>query len=213
MQQQPRDIEKQKIGRTHNTAVRFCPSGPHLQHGRNRQRSGSRIWKKNTKMGATTASSGRRKVWAKARTRKPAQDRSCRKAAETEEESEEGGQEKARGKRGAQPSRVELTARSFENDGQRFSEKGVRLAQKMQVGPCILMGIQLLKAEVGPVSGPTWSLRGTRWYALKWRARCWRFLLVLHQLPHGLKSARQENFVCWLCPFQIYTVYILVSKI
>ena len=124
MQQQPRDIEKQKIGRTHNTAVRFCPSGPHLQHGRNRQRSGSRIWKKNTKMGATTASSGRRKVWAKARTRKPAQDRSCRKAAETEEESEEGGQEKARGKRG----RVGIREGEWDGEG----ERGRRVAERQR---------------------------------------------------------------------------------
>jgi hypothetical protein len=28
----------------------------------------------------------------------------------------------------------------------------------MQVGPCIPMGIQLQKAEVGPTSGPTWRL-------------------------------------------------------
>ena len=37
-----------------------------------------------------------------------------------------------------------------------FSEKGVRLAQKMPVGPCIPVGIQPSKAEVGPTSGPTW---------------------------------------------------------
>ena len=37
-------------------------------------------------------------------------------------------------------------------------EKGVRLAQKMQVGPCISVGIQLEKTEVGPTSGPTWRL-------------------------------------------------------
>ena len=35
------------------------------------------------------------------------------------------------------------------------SEKGVRLAQKMQVGPCVPVGIQLEKAGVGPASGPT----------------------------------------------------------
>ena len=35
------------------------------------------------------------------------------------------------------------------------SEKGVRLAQKMQVGPRIAVGVQLEKAEVGPTSGPT----------------------------------------------------------
>jgi hypothetical protein len=28
----------------------------------------------------------------------------------------------------------------------------------MQVGPCIHVGIQLEKAEVGPTSGPTWRL-------------------------------------------------------
>jgi hypothetical protein len=38
------------------------------------------------------------------------------------------------------------------------SERGVRLAQKMQVGPCISVGMQLEKAEVGPTSGPTWRL-------------------------------------------------------
>jgi hypothetical protein len=38
------------------------------------------------------------------------------------------------------------------------SEQGVRLAQQMQVGPCIRVGIQLEKAEVGPTSGPTWRL-------------------------------------------------------
>jgi hypothetical protein len=34
------------------------------------------------------------------------------------------------------------------------SEEGVRLAQKTQVGPYIPVGIQLLKDEVGPTSGP-----------------------------------------------------------
>ena len=38
------------------------------------------------------------------------------------------------------------------------SEQGVRLAQKMPVGPCIPAGIQLEKAEVGPISGPTGRL-------------------------------------------------------
>ena len=38
------------------------------------------------------------------------------------------------------------------------SEKGVRLAQTMQVVPCIPVGIQLEEAEVGPTSGPTWCL-------------------------------------------------------
>jgi hypothetical protein len=37
-------------------------------------------------------------------------------------------------------------------------EKGVRLAQQMEVGPCIPMGTQLGKAEVGPTSGPTGCL-------------------------------------------------------
>jgi hypothetical protein len=35
------------------------------------------------------------------------------------------------------------------------SERGVRLARKVQVGPCILVGTQL---EVGPTSKPTWRL-------------------------------------------------------
>jgi hypothetical protein len=39
-----------------------------------------------------------------------------------------------------------------------FSEKSVRLAQKMRVGPCIPVGIQREKAGVGPTSGPTWRL-------------------------------------------------------
>jgi hypothetical protein len=34
-------------------------------------------------------------------------------------------------------------------------EKGARLAQKMQLCPCSPVGMQLLKAEVGPSSGPT----------------------------------------------------------
>jgi hypothetical protein len=38
------------------------------------------------------------------------------------------------------------------------SEKGVRLAHKMRVGPYIPVGIQTEKAEVGPTSGPTWRL-------------------------------------------------------
>ena len=37
------------------------------------------------------------------------------------------------------------------------SERGIRLAQKMHVGPCIPVGIQLEKAAVGPTSGPTWG--------------------------------------------------------
>ena len=36
-----------------------------------------------------------------------------------------------------------------------LSEKGVRLAQNTRVGPCILVGIKLEKAEVGLTSGPT----------------------------------------------------------
>jgi hypothetical protein len=47
------------------------------------------------------------------------------------------------------------------------SEKGVRLAHKMRVGPYIPAGIQTENAEVGPTSGPTWrvshsSRRGER---------------------------------------------------
>ena len=37
---------------------------------------------------------------------------------------------------------------------QHLSETGVKLAQKMQVGSCIPVGIQLQMAEVGPTSGP-----------------------------------------------------------
>ena len=40
------------------------------------------------------------------------------------------------------------------------SEKGVRSAQKLQVGPCMPVGTQLEleQAEVGPTSWPTWRL-------------------------------------------------------
>jgi hypothetical protein len=50
--------------------------------------------------------------------------------------------------------------RSGDPDGEQggCSEKGVRLANKMQVGPRIPVGIQLQKADVGPISGPTWRL-------------------------------------------------------
>ena len=41
-------------------------------------------------------------------------------------------------------------------------EKGVRLAQKIQVGQCIPVGIQIYTAEVGPTSGPTWRLSHLR---------------------------------------------------
>ena len=36
-----------------------------------------------------------------------------------------------------------------------YATKGVRLAQNVQVGPCIPVRIQLETAEVGPTSGPT----------------------------------------------------------
>ena len=42
------------------------------------------------------------------------------------------------------------------------SAKGVRLAQNMEVAPCIPVGIQLQKAEGGPTSGPTWRLSHSR---------------------------------------------------
>ena len=42
--------------------------------------------------------------------------------------------------------------------GRVLSAKGVKLAQKMQVGACIHVGILVQKAEVGPTSGPTWCL-------------------------------------------------------
>ena len=38
------------------------------------------------------------------------------------------------------------------------SEKGVRLAQRIEVGPCFPVGKQLERATVGPASGPTWRL-------------------------------------------------------
>ena len=46
----------------------------------------------------------------------------------------------------------------------RRGEKGVidRLAQKVQVGPCIPVRVQLEKADVGPTSGPTWRLSHSR---------------------------------------------------
>jgi hypothetical protein len=51
---------------------------------------------------------------------------------------------------------VSAAASGSEPEGSRgFSGKGVRLAQNMQVGPCIPVGIQLENAEVGPISGPT----------------------------------------------------------
>jgi hypothetical protein len=34
------------------------------------------------------------------------------------------------------------------------SEKGVRLVQRLQVGPCIPVGMELYRAEVGPTFGP-----------------------------------------------------------
>jgi hypothetical protein len=39
-----------------------------------------------------------------------------------------------------------------------LSETAIRLAQNVQVGPCIPVGKQLEKAEVGPTSRPTWRL-------------------------------------------------------
>ena len=45
---------------------------------------------------------------------------------------------------------------------QRCSEKGVRLTQKMQVGPCITVGVQLQRAGVGPTFGPTRRLSHSR---------------------------------------------------
>ena len=70
------------------------------------------------------------------------------------------------------------------------SEEGVRLAQKMRVGPCIPVGIQQEKAEVGPTSGPTWRfphLRNTRpvWQASPW----WR----LHRLRSACSTSRPAS--------------------
>jgi hypothetical protein len=55
-----------------------------------------------------------------------------------------------------------------------LGEKGVRLAQKRQVGPWIPVETQLQKAEVGPTSGPTWRpshFRGERLPRRHQRAR------------------------------------------
>jgi hypothetical protein len=51
------------------------------------------------------------------------------------------------------------------------SEQGVRMAQTMHGSPCIPVGIQQQKAEVGPTAGQrgvclTWLARGT---SLQWR--------------------------------------------
>jgi hypothetical protein len=50
----------------------------------------------------------------------------------------------------------------FLSDPVACSKRGVRLAQTMQVGPCIPVGVKLEKAEVGPTSGPTWRLSRLR---------------------------------------------------
>jgi hypothetical protein len=39
-----------------------------------------------------------------------------------------------------------------------LEREGVRLAQKIQVGPCIPVGKQLKKAKVCPTSGSTWRV-------------------------------------------------------
>ena len=65
-------------------------------------------------------------------------------------------------------------------DAASFSEKGVRLAQKIPVDPCIPAGIQLQKAEVGPTSGPTWWLSHFRAAAVEVRPQARE--LRLHRL-------------------------------
>ena len=60
-----------------------------------------------------------------------------------------------------------------------ISEKGVRLAQKTQVGPRIPVGRPLEKTEGGPSSGPTWRLShytGTQATDLK-RERVWDYVV------------------------------------
>jgi hypothetical protein len=53
-----------------------------------------------------------------------------------------------------------------------LSERGVRLAQKMEAGPRIPVGIQLEKAEVCPTSEPTWCLSRLSDYPYKmWYGR------------------------------------------
>ena len=59
----------------------------------------------------------------------------------------------------AQPSSRMIRPKAMRMLSGIWSEKGVRLAQQMQVvGPCVPVGIHLKKAEVGPISGPTYRL-------------------------------------------------------
>jgi hypothetical protein len=51
-----------------------------------------------------------------------------------------------------------VRGRSFRIRSSHLSEKGVRLAQKMQVGPMHSCGHTAIKAEAGPTSGQTWRL-------------------------------------------------------
>jgi hypothetical protein len=55
-------------------------------------------------------------------------------------------------------SRSDRAVSAAPSTADRWSEKGVRLVQKIQVGPCIPAGKQLQRAEVGPTSGPTWHI-------------------------------------------------------
>jgi hypothetical protein len=54
--------------------------------------------------------------------------------------------------------RARCPAADLVDEAELGSEKGVRLAQKVQVGPCTPVRTRLEKTEVGPTSGPTWRL-------------------------------------------------------
>jgi hypothetical protein len=60
------------------------------------------------------------------------------------------------------------------------SEKGLRLAQKMHVGPCTPVGTRLEKAGVDPSSGPTWHRSHLR-------------LLLLELGERGVEGAEQAR--------------------
>ena len=71
------------------------------------------------------------------------------------------------------------------------SEKGVRLAQKMRVGTCMPVGMQLQTPEVGPTSGPTWRL--SHWRRVLQRALCMPLGALaedgVHPPPYGAACA------------------------
>jgi hypothetical protein len=61
-----------------------------------------------------------------------------------------------------------------------------KLAQKMQVGPCSPVRIQLERAAVGPTSGPTWRLSHLA-------------LLLLEVPPQRLSAALGLLLDLWGC--------------